>query len=105
MAKRANYAALKYTFIVRRADNPWNDVFDFENDLSDFFAAHQFQLEPLQTIEGSGGDRMILLTKIEEIQTLNNKRDANGANQFPKSQKSATIVKKLTENLTHGKTA
>lgn len=110
MAKKASYAALKYTFIIKRADNPWNDVFDFENDLKDFFSAHQFDLEPLQTVEGSGGDRMLLITKIDEMNLLNNKQHMGGHNMpqhfnTGKSQKSYNTTKQLTNSLGHGKKA
>ncbi len=110
MAKKGNYAVLKYGFIFKTSDNVWNSMYDFERDLIDFFAAHQLEVEPISTVEGGTGERMLIIKKLDEMQMLDNRRHLGGKNMHQgltpgKAQKSYATVKQLTDSIGHGKRA
>jgi len=107
MAK-TRMVSLQYTFLFTREDNLWNSLYEFERDLADFFAAHGLEAEPILTIEGSSGNRMMMIKKIEIIPVLDNKPDNKKAAvpkapPTPKLQKSENIVKQLVGKLEGGK--
>lgn len=104
--------SLEYTFIFDSSANIWTNLFSFERDLADFFAANGLEAEIIPTIEGSSGKRMMMVKKLEEIQKLDNdqKRYRGGVNMPQqlsqgKAQKSYNTIKKLTDSIGGGKRA
>ena len=104
---RSKIASVTYTFLIRKDENIWNSILEFEADLADFFAAHQLQAEPITTIEGSTGNKMMMISRIQEMPRLDNKPPSqsdvkvNFSQQLPqvKIQKSSDMVKQLTNSL------
>ena len=100
--------SVSFTLIFNKSENIWNNIYQLEGDLSDFFAANGLEAESVASIEGSGSNRIIMVKKIEEAQVLDNKRHIGGAN-FPanlvpgKAQKSASIIKNLTNSIGKGR--
>lgn len=93
--------SITYNFLFSKESNIWNNIYSFEGDLSDFFAANGLECEVITTISGSTGGRMLLIKKIEESDAekkLINTKGVNLAKQLPeqRTQKTATIVKSLT---------
>lgn len=93
--------ALTYTFIFSKSANLWNHVYQWENDLADFFAANGLEAEIVKTVEGSNGGRMMIIKKIDMDQFLTNTKGVNLQKNLPqgKSQKSSQIVTNLTNKL------
>lgn len=61
-----NLALLTYTFLFDPTAT-FQHLYEFEKSLSDFFAAHGMEAEVIKTVEGGGGNRMLLITRIQEI--------------------------------------
>lgn len=99
--------SLAYTFLFDQNTNIWNSVYDFERDLSDFFSAHQLEAEAVNVLQGSGGNRMMFIKKMEDIDKLLNRPQAETMRQqLPtpgKAQSSAAIVKNLTNSIGKGR--
>ena len=100
--KKGTMITLTYTFIFSQEANIWNHVYQFENDLADFFASNGLECEVIKTVEGSMGGRMLMIERIDSAaEKLTNTKGANIQKQLPQggSQKSANIVKNLTNSL------
>lgn len=59
-------AALEYMFMFD-ATNTWQHSYQFEQDLSDFFAAHGYEANVVKTVEGSGGRRILYVRRIQPL--------------------------------------
>ena len=94
--------SLAYNFIFSKEANIWSNLYDFENDLNDFFAAHGLEAEIITTVDGSSGGRMMLLDKIQEtsLGKLDNK-DVNNATRLKPGnpQTSGKTTKQMTSAL------
>lgn len=94
--------SLQYNFVFSKEANIWNNLYDFENDLFDFFAAHGIEGELITTVDGSSGGRMMLLDKIAEtsLGKLDNK-DINRATYLKPGtpQTSNKMAKQMTSTL------
>lgn len=99
--------SLKYQFLFNRNDNIFGNLFEFERDLADFFAANGLEAEIVPVIEGSAGERIMMIKRIEIIDKLTNKPDANTPKSSDKQnpQPSYKMVKKLTDSIGKGKRA
>ncbi len=93
--------ALTYTFIFSKSANLWNHVYQWENDLADFFAANGLEAEVISTVEGSNAGRMMIIKKLDMDQFLTNTKGVNLQKTLPqgKAQKSAQIVTNLTNKI------
>lgn len=60
------YAYLTYTFLFN-ADSTFQNLYEFEKSLTDFFAAHGMEAEIVKTVEGAGQGRILLLSKMQMI--------------------------------------
>lgn len=61
-----NLALITYSFLFDPSAT-WAHLYEFEKSLSDFFAAHGMEAEFVKNVEGSGGNKMLLISKIQEI--------------------------------------
>lgn len=103
MAKiKSKMISLTYNFIFSKEANIWNNIYDFEHDLNDFFAAHGLECENITTVDGSSGGRMMLIDSIGDtsLGKLDNK-DVNKATALNPAipQKSGAMVKQMTSTL------
>lgn len=57
---------LDYTFIFD-ADNTWNRLSEFENDLIDFFAAYNLQAEKLDVMRGQPERSVLIIKKLDKM--------------------------------------
>lgn len=79
-------AILDYTFIFDAVDT-WQNGFRFESDLADFFAAHGFEANLVNT-QGNATRRVLVITKVEEsIPQLENAPDQKTPQQVRQTMK------------------
>ena len=64
MAK--SFVFLEYTFMFDAIDT-WQRLSQFENDLADFFAAHEVEANIIETMSGQSGRRIMLLKKVDAM--------------------------------------
>lgn len=101
MAPTDKLLFLEYSFIFVPETNAWNNLGEFENDLSDFFAANGLECEVLVKIPGNGVKGVMLIRKIEEPEVLQNKKGPQLSSNpsMGKSQKSGPMIRTLTRQL------
>ena len=63
-----NLVLLKYNFLFDPTET-WTNLYQFEDQLKAFFAEHNMTAEIVKPIDGSGGDRIMLIKKVEEVMT------------------------------------
>lgn len=97
---RNRLISFTYQFIFDRQSNVWNNLSDFQGDLSDFFGANGLECEIVVPIEGNGSTGLMWVKKIDEgsVGKLKNEKDVNKATQLPpgNAQKSSQLTKHLT---------
>lgn len=64
--KKAIPAFLEYAFIFDTTET-WQHLFQFEQDLSKFFALHGCEAQILKTIEGGGSKRILYIKRIDKL--------------------------------------
>lgn len=96
MANQDTLVSITYQFIFSKHANIWQNVYDFEKDLSDFFLANNLEANVVQTVRGSTGGRIVWISKIEQTPKLMNMK---GVNLKAKAQPSATDIKGLTRKI------
>ena len=91
---------LTYSFIFSRRDNIWNNIFDFEHDLDNFLASKGLEAEVITFVEGSSGNRTLLIKDTSKEQTLKNDKVITPMN-LPSAKPSASykMVNKLTNSI------
>lgn len=96
--KQSSMISLVYQFIFERDANIWTNVYQFEDDLADFFKANGLEAAIVDTVDGSMGGRMFFIKKIaSETPTLDNLK---GVDVRPRlGPPSSSIVKGLTGQL------
>lgn len=102
---KGEMVSIQYNFLFSKESNLWNNIYAFEQDLADFFAANGLECETVTTVSGSTGGRILLLKKMEMATAekgLVNTKGVNIQKTLPEgsSQKSAQIVRKLTSTMT-----
>lgn len=60
------YSFLEYTFLFN-TDTGFSNIYEFESQLKDFFAAFGLEAEIVKTIDGQFGRRILLIRKIDTI--------------------------------------
>jgi len=102
MNTKGSMIALTYMFIFTKESNIWTNLYQFEDDLADFFASNGLEAELIKTVEGSSGGRMMLISKMDEGEKLTNTKGVNIQKQLPEAvaQKSSVMVKQLTKKMT-----
>jgi hypothetical protein len=88
--------SLTYQFIFERDANIWSNVTEFDRDLSDFFKANGLDASIIVTVEGSGGNRIIMIRKNNEPEMLTNPKGGQLSN---KTQRSSVMVNNLSKSL------
>lgn len=103
MTNNSKIVQLNYQFIFEPGSDSWSNIGEFENDLQDFFAANGLQIEIAIPISGNGLPGIMMIKKIEETETLENKKGPQlSANpSMGKAQKSRQMVSGLTRQLTN----
>lgn len=61
-----NLALLEYMFMLE-PNSTWSHAYQFEQDLSDFFAAHGFEANVVNILNAGTGRRILLIKKLEAI--------------------------------------
>ncbi len=95
--KKTSMVSITYQYIFSKDANIWNNAYEFEQDISDFFAANGLEADVVTTVSGSTGNRIILIKKIDEVSILNNKKGVDMRDK--PGQKSSKIVGGLTKQL------
>lgn len=65
MKDKKPQVALDYTFLFEPSST-YQHLYQFEQDLSKFFAEHGMEVEPVKSIEGGGARRILCIYKKEE---------------------------------------
>lgn len=89
--------SITYQFIFSKDANIWNNITEFEQDISDFFASNGLECDIVTTVSGSSGGRIILIKKIDDIRTLKNQKGVDTRNKL--SKPSSTLTKGFTNQL------
>lgn len=89
--------SIQYQFVFSKDANIWNNIFDFEQDLSDFFLSNGLECDTVETVRGSYGPRMILIKKIDNIKKLQNQKGVDTRNMPGKPSK--VLTKGMTNQL------
>lgn len=91
---------LTYTFLFSRKDNIWNNVYDFEHDLTDFFKAKDLQAEAITFIDGSSGNKTLYIKDVSQEMTLKNDKKVDQQVLSPKKpEKSYKTTKRLVDSV------
>lgn len=59
-------AFLEYAFIFD-PDSTWPNIYDFENQLAEFFKVRGYEANIIDSVRGHVGRRVMFITKIEDI--------------------------------------
>lgn len=70
--KDTSMISIQYQFIFSKDANIWNNINEFEQDISDFFLSNGLECNVVSTVRGSYGPRMILISLIPDGRTLKN---------------------------------
>lgn len=92
-----DFAILEYTFMFEPTTT-WQHGSQFENQLSDFFAANGYEANIMET-KGGSGRRVIFLSKIELLQPL---RKTPEGKQIPILKKINSAPKSWKEYASRG---
>lgn len=57
---------LDYTFLFE-PDNTWGHLYQFESELSKFFASRGFEAQIVKSIEGQQGRRILLIKRVDPL--------------------------------------
>lgn len=60
------FAIIEYMFIFDEK-SPWDNSYDFEKSLGEYFAAHGYDSELVKGLEGGTGKRMFYIFKQDEL--------------------------------------
>lgn len=104
MAK-SKFINLQYSFIFTPGNNSWENLYEFEKDLSDFFSANGLDTEILTPINGTGGVGVMMITKMDDDSNmyLKNKKGPQIPSPLTsgKAMKSSKMVTGLTKQLSY----
>ncbi len=97
--------SLAYQFIFEKDANLWNNIYQFEGDLANFFKNNGLEAKVVETVEGSGGNKVIIIGKLpyEPEKLQNPKGPQLSANpSIGRLRKSSSIVNRLTSTMQKG---